>query len=150
MPFRGRFAVALTVLLSAGCGGPTGPAPEKVAPVSGTLTYQGKPLKYYGVTFLPTDGRRPGFGTTDPFGKFTLSTNSEGDGAPLGTSKIAVAFAGPPQHEDASLTGAPIDNPALLPKPKTQVPTKYGNPETSGLTVDVPPEGLQDYKLDLK
>ena len=133
-----------------GCGSSSSVKPsfEKVAPVSGTLTYQGKPLENYQVTFLPTDGRRPGVGLTDAAGKFKLGTNDLADGAPLGTNQVAVNFA-PPSTDDAT-TGSPIEDPALLPMPKVLIPAKYGNPKTSEITQEVPSGGLTDLKLDLK
>lgn len=133
----------------AGCGSEEiKPTIEKVVPVSGTLTYQGKPLENYQVSFVPTDGRRPAVGVTDATGKFTLGTNNLTDGAPPGKHKVSVAFA-PPSTDD-SATGSPIDDPALLPKPKIDVPSKYANPQTSGLEQEVPAGGLTDLKLDLK
>jgi hypothetical protein len=135
----------------AGCQGNPGPEPviEKVAPVSGTLTYRGQPLEHYQVTFLPADARRAAVGVTDATGKFTLGTNKENDGAPPGPNKVAVAFVGPPMP-DTSVTDMPVDNPALLPKPKIKIPEKYNNPETSGLTQEVPEDGVTDLKIDLQ
>ena len=121
---------------------------EKVVPVSGTLTYNGQPLENYQVTFLPTDGRRAATGVADADGKFTMGTNKAGDGAPPGTHKVAIVWAPPttdlPGHEQI------IDDPSLLPKPPVEIPAKYGNPETSGLTQEVPDEGIEDLKIDLK
>lgn len=145
-----RILTMLTLVTGlTGCGSKeTGPTLEKVVPVSGTLTYQGKPLENYQVSFIPTDGRRPAVGNTDATGKFTLGTNDLADGAPPGKHKVAVTFA-PPVTDD-SATGSPIEDPALLPKPKVAIPSKYGNPETSGLEQEVPNGGLTDLKLDLK
>ncbi len=138
----------VTGILGCGSSDRVKPSIEKVAPVSGTLTFQGKPLENYQVTFLPTDGRRPGVGVTDAEGKFKLGTNDIGDGAPLGKNQVAVNFA-PPSTDD-STTSSPIEDPALLPKPKVMIPAKYGNPSTSELTQEVPSGGLTDLKLDLK
>jgi hypothetical protein len=132
-----------------GCGSnEIKPTLEKVVPVSGTLTYQGKPLENYQVSFIPTDGRRAAVGITDVAGRFTLGTNDIGDGAPPGKHKVSVTFA-PPSPDD-SATSSPVDDPELLPKPKVAIPKKYGNPETSGLQQEVPSGGLTDLKLDLK
>lgn len=141
-----RFAMLLSLGLLAGCGFAPGPVAtiEEVVPVSGTLTYQGKPLEGYQVTFLPTDGRRVAVGVTDSAGHFTLGTNTLNDGAPPGSHKVSVVWAGPP-----STDGAVLDAPTQPPKPPVQIPTKYGNPESSGLTQEVPPEGLRDLKIDL-
>jgi hypothetical protein len=150
MQFSARLLVVLLVAGLSGCGSGVEMKPtlERVAPVSGTLTYKGQPLESYQVIFLPTDGRRPGVGVTDAAGKFKLGTNDVGDGAPLGANKVSLAFASPSSDDSAS--ASPIDDPALLPKPKISIPSKYGNPETSGLTQEVPSGGLSDLKLDLK
>lgn len=132
-----------------GCGSnEVKPTLEKVVPVSGTLTYLGKPLEHHQVSFVPTDGRRAAVGITDAEGKFTLGTNDLADGAPPGKHKVSVTFA-PPSPDD-SATGSPIDDPELLPKPKVAIPAKYGNPETSEIVQEVPSGGLTDVKLDLK
>jgi hypothetical protein len=121
---------------------------ERVVPVSGTLTYQGQPLEHYQVTFLPSDGRRAATGITDAAGKFTMGTNDKGDGAPPGIQKVAVVFVGPQSDDTASQV--PIEDPAMLPQPKIRIPDKYGNPDSSGITQEVPEAGVQDLKIDLK
>ena len=142
---------AVVYLVCAGCGRSPGPQAEieEVVPVSGRLTYQGKPLQHYQVTFLPTDGRRVATGVADAEGRFVMGTNDAGDGAPPGTHKVAIVFVGPPST-DAPGQEQIIDNPALLPKPDIEIPKKYSNPETSGLTQEVPEDGLEDLKIDLQ
>ncbi len=121
---------------------------EKVVPVSGTLTYRGKPLEGYRVTFMPTDERRPAVGVTDAEGKFKLGTNDAGDGAVVGTHKVAFVWAPPTVGEPGQETIN--DNPANLPKPKIKIPDKYGDPEKSGVTQEVPPRGVSDLTFDLQ
>lgn len=149
MSHRGFVGAASLLLYALGCGrsGPTAEIVD-VEPVSGVLTYQGKPLEYFQVTFYPTDGRRPAAGVTDGAGKFTLGTNEEGDGAPPGPCKVSIAFVGPPM-DDAAAQANPIDNPAFLPRPPIVIPAKYASPETSGLTQDVPDGGASDLKIEL-
>jgi hypothetical protein len=48
-----------------------------------------------------------------------------------------------------STQATPIDDPAEMPKPPVEIPAKYSNPETSGLTQDVPAGGVTDLKIDL-
>jgi hypothetical protein len=136
----------LTLLAAAfGCSSPDR---EKVVPVSGTVTFQGKPLEGYRVTFMPTDGRRPAIGLTDAEGKFELGTNEPGDGAVTGMHKVAFVWAPPVMGEPGM--EAINDNPANLPKPKTRIPEKYGNPETSGIQQEVPGRGVNDLKFELQ
>ena len=147
-----RLAVILLCLpIAVGCGSSPGPQAkvEKVVPVSGTLTYQGNPLESYQISFLPTDGRRPAIGTTDAAGKFAMGTNKVGDGAPPGTHKVTIVWLAPPST-DAPGQETVIDDPALLPKPKIQIPVKYSSADTSGLTQEVPERGLKDLKIELQ
>src|SRR5262245_43532667 len=97
-----------------GCNSDPGPRAtiEKVVPASGTVTFQGKPLDHYQVTFKPTDDRRPATGITDKDGKFTLGTNTAGDGCPPGKHKIAVVWLAP---TDDGL-GNIVDDPSKMPK----------------------------------
>jgi hypothetical protein len=110
------------------------------------LTFQGKPLAHYRVTFFPPDGGRPGSGVTDESGKFILSTNSDGDGAPPGLNKVSIVWEGP----TGDGTDAPIEDPRKYPKPDIQLPAKYTDPEKSEIKQEVPPDGLEDVKIDLK
>lgn len=146
-----RVHVAGLVLFSAlaGCE-PDAPKLEilNVAPVSGVLTYQGEPLQQHEVIFYPTDGRRAAVGLTDAEGRFSLGTNKAGDGAPPGMHKVSVKFL-PVTAEDLE-SMAPSDASGYLRKPKIKISGKLSNPETSGLTQEVPAAGLPELKLNLK
>ena len=143
-----RLVLITSLLAASGCGSEKAHI-EKVVPVSGTLTYQGKPLEFYQVTFMPEDGRRPAIGVTDATGKFTMGTNTTNDGAPPGPTKIAVVWVGPPSNSQPG-SETIIDDPSKLPKPKIKIPEKYNDPAKSGLSQDVPSGGLSDLKLELK
>ncbi|HZN34203.1 MAG TPA: hypothetical protein VFB80_10305 [Pirellulaceae bacterium] len=150
MQGRWKAAAILYAVCLGGCGGYSQRANiERVAPVSGTLTFQGKPLEFHQVMFAPEDGRRPAMGVTDAMGKFTLGTNKPDDGAPPGLNKVTIVWVGPPPKNDPG-NEVIIEDVSKLPKPKIRIPAKYGNPETSGLTQDVPSGGLSDLKIDLK
>lgn len=133
-----------------GCSSAPGPKAEvvDVVDVSGILTFQGKPLEGFRVTFMPVNGERPATGLTDASGKFVLGTNAVGDGAVAGQNKVAVVWEGPQVADDG--TGTPIDDPSKMPKPPVVIPEKYSNPETSGLLQDVPTDGAADLKIDLQ
>jgi hypothetical protein len=150
MPNANRIATLTLFLLAVGCADSNRTADiEKVVPVSGTLTFQGKPLEQYRVTFLPTDGRRAAVGITDVAGKFVLGTNDVGDGAPAGKHKVAIVWA-PPASAGTPGQEAIVDDLSKLPKPKIKIPDKYGNPETSGLEQEIPAGGVSDLKIDLQ
>lgn len=89
LSFRKPFipwAVPLLCVALAGCGdsGPT------IVPVSGTLTYKGKPVANARVDFTPEHGR-PSWGATDEEGHFTLNYDRGHDGAIVGKHTVSVA-----------------------------------------------------------
>jgi hypothetical protein len=91
---RGLAFASAACLLLAGCGG------SNVVPVSGTLTYKGKPVTNAIVHFVPESGR-PSMGETDRDGRFTLTYDPQTKGAQIGKHRVfvmhnAVADAGQP------------------------------------------------------
>ena len=91
------FSVAL------GCNSqPTGDI-VPTSPAAGTATYQGKPLEFYQIRFVPEDGR-PAAGVTDEKGNFTLGTNDLADGAPTGKHRVAISYVGPPKPPEWGVT----------------------------------------------
>jgi predicted small lipoprotein YifL len=141
-----RVLIACCVLASlAGCGGGGPDIPlEDTVPVTGTATFQGKPLESYRVYFS-NEKNRTASGVTGADGRFVLGTNNQGDGAPVGTHKVWLMYE--PNVEVAAGQETPE---ASGPPPKVKLPAKYSNPTASGLTAEVPAAGLTDYKLDLK
>ena len=102
------------------------------------------------VSFIPAEGGHTAVGMTDASGNFVLGTNKPGDGAAVGSYKVSVAFAGPPQ-DDSNQAQAPAPDPdTVIPKPAFEIPAKYIDANMSGITVDVPSGGLTDYKIELK
>jgi hypothetical protein len=130
-----------------GCskGDGQGSAIVATAPVSGTLTSGGKALEHFQVSLHPIDGGRGAVGRTDAAGKFTLGTNGTADGAPLGKSKVTVVWVGPP------VTFEPGHEPSnyVLPPPPVKLPKNLADPVNTTLEVDVPKEGLADFKVEL-
>src|SRR5262249_35449247 len=77
-------AVALTPL-ACGRSGP------EMARVTGTVTYQGKPVTKGTVSFVATDpGRRNATGQLDAQGYYRLQTEEPGDGAEVGDYDVAL------------------------------------------------------------
>jgi hypothetical protein len=132
----------LTLALGCGDEAPEGSIVEGIVPVSGTATYQGKPLQDYAIYF--SDGKnRPATGMVDAQGHFTLSTNAEGDGAPVGSHKVWLVYS-PVVEENPEVLDPKI------PPPKVKLPAKYTSLEKTDLTVEVPEAGLTDHKLEVK
>jgi len=123
-------ALAVCCLVICGCGSEQ----IETAEVSGVVTLDGKPLEQGTVTFTPSAGRgATGQIATD--GRFTLSTYDNGDGAIVGTHKIAVIcseeIAGRQSNSESLDAG-------LMPAPqRSLIPAKYTNDSTSGLTFEV-------------
>jgi hypothetical protein len=122
-----------------GCGGGAVSAPT--GEVQGVVTYQGKPVPDVNVTFTPDKGR-PGYGTTDAQGKFTISTFGDRDGAVPGTHKVTITdtreipMPGTPEAEQAANTPPPF-------------PPKYSDPAQSDLTADVKEGQVNEVTLTL-
>jgi hypothetical protein len=105
-----RVILSIVVVGIAGCGG----AKEfEVAPVSGTVTCNGTPLKDGLVVFVPIprgdvktkDSGRSASGVIQPDGTYQLTTYNSADGAIVGSHNVQV-FAPAPIDDDAPLTDA--------------------------------------------
>lgn len=77
------------VLLAVGCALLAGCSENNVVPVSGTLTFRGKPVTNAIIHFVPEKGR-PSMGETDAQGKFTLTYDPQKKGAERGKHKVFV------------------------------------------------------------
>jgi hypothetical protein len=134
-----RFRLGLVGLLvaAAGCG-------DNIAPVSGRITQDKKPLANAKVVFQPaSEAKEPGpgsIGTTDAEGRYTLQLmTGRGNGAVIGMHKVSItayneiADEGKPAHQKGF--GTPL------------VPPEY-NAQTK-LTFDVPRGGSTSADFDV-
>ena len=134
-----RASAALALLLCvvvAGCGG------SNVVPVSGTLTYKGKPVTNAFINFVPETGR-PSMGETDQNGRFTLTYDPQTKGAQRGKHRVFV------QHNaaaDAAQAGATPGAPARLSPEMREFFDKYSG-EKSKVEVVIE-KGTSDLKLE--
>jgi hypothetical protein len=140
--------ISVAVVIATGCGGDDkGPKIEKqpTVPVTGILTYRGKPVGDASVTFFSLDGKVAPFGKTDAAGTFILSTYGSQDGAPPGKYKVTVAVSGVKEIEPGVLEDEPKGG------FKSPIPTKYSNSQTTDLpVVDVKETGKNEIVIDLK
>jgi hypothetical protein len=134
--------LATLLLTLLGCGNP-GISPT--FEVTGKVTYKGQPVDGVKVVFTPDSGR-PATGTTDSEGRFTLSTYKTDDGAVPGTHKVAIvpvsAGEAPPMPDTPEAERAS--------PPKAPFPSRYCNPESSGLTATVESDGQNDFTFDMQ
>jgi hypothetical protein len=106
-----------------------------MAPVSGTVTYRGKPLPDAQVNFTPVDGGPIASGRTDSSGRFRLSTSTPDDGARLGKHKISIVARGPDRPPRPGETGSGMPGESMPGDPL--IPEKYFDAQTSGLEREV-------------
>jgi hypothetical protein len=127
-----------------GCGGDK--ARLDVYPVSGVVTYKGKPIEGATVMLFGQDDhlRVAGVpvpeGTTDASGNFELRTYQPGDGAPAGNYGVSITW--------MEETG-PSDDPEQINR-RDRLNNRYASPDSSGLTATVPSEGTQLPPFELK
>jgi hypothetical protein len=137
--------VLLAAVVLVGCGGAAkGPEKQATVPATGILTHKGKPVPNASVIFQSLDGKVSSYGSTDAAGTFTLSTYGNQDGIPPGKYKVIVG-AGVLQEVE----------PGVLPDEpkggfKSPVPSKYGNPATTTIVLDVKEQGKNEFVIDLK
>ena len=123
MTLRTATLLAAAMTLFAGCGKPT----KKVVTVTGTVTYNGHQLKSGIVKFLAPNGDFA-MAAIGPDGQFTMTDVVPGE--------QKVAYVGGPMGSGSS------DGSRTAPAEKAvAVPAKFGDPQTSGVTVTVPDAG---------
>jgi hypothetical protein len=124
---RAAFGPPLVLLLAGavGCG------PPLMGPVSGRVTFNGKPVPMAVVRFQP-QSRPMGVGVTDTDGRYRLSTKKPLDGAFGGHHVVSV------YPWQLGVGQEPLD-PAYTPLPedRADIPDKYRAPHTSPLSADV-------------
>jgi len=136
MPPAFIWACALLFLTS--CSGGSGQdkwtkSRPETSPVSGTVTYDGKPLAEATVVFSPVGEQQAAVGRTDARGNFRLTTFKDGDGAIPGNYKVGITCV----HTEGPLPGTNLDEVIPTIKETSIIPVKYGNFEKSGLTTEV-------------
>lgn len=150
--YNRAFFLLLVVALTLGCMDDSTPVSHtvKTVPAQGVLLFSGKPLAFYQVTCWPEDDR-PAIGVTDENGHFILGTNRPGDGAVEGLHRISVIEVGDPSDDPLAMGVAEVGATSTTKKkPEVVIHIKYHKPETSGLTVEIPPGGDLEMKIDLQ
>ena len=112
-----------------------------VAPATGTVTLDGRPVAEAGVLFTPVEGGPAATGGTDASGRFNLRTANR-DGAMVGKHLVTIT-----KKETKGLGPFGPTSPEGI-KVIWHVPERYSNTKTSGLTASVPGGG-EDFKFEL-
>ena len=140
-------SVSLGLFALHGCGPDDGLG--KRLPVSGTVTYKGKPVAKGSVSFVPEDPNvgRPATGTIED-GAYRMTTLTPDDGVIPGKYRVTI---GASDVDLAQLPpgGGMVDQAVVAKayrKAKSLIPTKYNDPIKSGLAVEVP-GGNYDFEL---
>jgi len=152
---------AVVLIAMTGCGG------GDFAPVSGTVTYDGKPVEKLRLVFSPKPiGENYAVGPyskgkTDANGKFSLETRYKDPGAFIGKHQVSFEYTDIGESAMSDLHSALDDakdssDSAAFAKAKKKIADMKkklkGRPVLGSLNVvvDVPADGLDDYQLDLK
>jgi hypothetical protein len=138
---------------------------RETAPVSGRVTYRGRPVEGALVTFVSGGANPvPAFDLTDAEGRFKLTTYEDGDGAVLGPHGVAIVKATDGGEHDAVLLPPgegnedeenfdsyvpPDDSSAPVPVIKHLLPSKYSAPETSGLVATISQGRPNEFTFEL-
>jgi hypothetical protein len=136
----GLFVVAM---LASGCGKS---ASTPTARVSGIVKSNGQPLSGVQVGFLPENGR-PGQGTTDASGRFTITTFTSEDGAIPGKHKVLLSEA---DKTPPPMPGMPGYAEAMARKKPSRLSAKYSVPSKTPLEATVTLDGKNEFEFDVK
>lgn len=160
----GLMLAAVGFFCVSGCSG-EGSDRVPVYPVSGTVTQNGEPVPDAQVAFVPVGEGKTATGNTASDGTYELTTYAAGDGAPAGNYKVRITkMARPPEgssppadsgDEDVELT----ENESYVPPgagsgepdwtPENLLPEQYADPDESGLTATVEPDGENTFDFSL-
>jgi hypothetical protein len=143
-----RYYAAVLTLVLAGCSD----RPYELAPVSGKVTLNGKPLPDAVVSFEP-DGtvKDPGPGSsgeTDTEGRFILATVDGQRGAVVGRHKVMLSTLKKKDSDAAFVKPGDIISPELVPEKYVKEPLTFDVPSGGTTTADLTLEGPPPRPLD--
>jgi hypothetical protein len=139
---RSRLFLLLVALAASGCGNPS----YRLAPVSGQVRLNGKPLPKAWVHFAPKASKEniaPGptsHGQTDTDGRFTLGVDPQHPGAVVGINRVFISTL-----EEGT---GDVPDAGGMKTFRDRVPSRY-NQETQ-LVYEVPAKGTREADFELK
>lgn len=154
---RALLVVVVFGIVAAGCGSQVQTGSEPVYPVSGVVSYRGQPVAEADVTFFNAEKNRSAFGRTNAKGEYKLTTFSANDGALEGSHVVTIvkletlpetAPVADLESEDYVPPGFEETTPPKT--PKSELPERYADQSTSGLTATIETAGPNqvDFELD--
>lgn len=126
-----------------GCGGDQIKGVDRnLVPVTGKITYDGKPLKAGDISFISTDNPGKGYASTiDASGNYALAYSQSSKGALPGNYNVRIA-----STEGTATMG---EKGEMTPA-KSVIPEKYNDPSASGLKATVEKGKSNVFNFDLK
>ena len=113
---------------------------QKLCPVAGKVTFQGKPVTAGMIRFSNTQAPVDMLARLGPDGYYEV-IRGHGPGLPEGTYQVAIV----PPRPDRPLGPMAPSKPVEFPN----IPEKYRQPSTSGLTLTVKP-GRNNFDVDMQ
>lgn len=114
---------------------------EPLAPVTGQVFYNDKPLKFGAVMLQPPSGA-PSTAVIQPDGSFELETPGNGVGSRIGVNKVRVTCF---ESQRPDVSGKSSGEQSLG---KSLIPRRY-NSYANGLTVEVKPSSNEPLEIRL-
>jgi len=145
---RFRRVVLLVVVACLGCsrGEPVRFKGQrlKTVPARGVVTIGGGPVEGATVIFSAVARDISATATTDKDGRFTLRTYQPGDGAVVGSHRVAI-------EKTTEVINLPADPEGNVPPPQIthHLPERFRDRVKSGLTAEVTEAGPNEFVLDL-
>lgn len=159
-----NLSLLICVTTIAGCGGGDSSRP-KTYKTTGVVKLNDRPVDGALVTFVLEGSTQSAIGSTDANGEFELSTFGPSDGAVEGQYSVAVSKVDVAAATDTTLQKGVINSgeldaayeppavaspSAVQQQPKSPIPEKYSNSQTSGLRATVSTSGLNHFEFNLK
>lgn len=118
-----------------------------IVPVSGTVMYNGKPLQFGTIMFQPEAGQFA-TGTIQADGTFQMKIPGEGNGAAVGKNSVCISCLENDNPEVMNKFKSSSQASEFYPG-KSLIPLKYRSCDTSGITVEVLPDGNDSVIINL-
>ncbi len=149
-------ALTCVLMLPLGCSSKPKDQPN-LAPVSGRVTFKGKPVEGASVVFHGPKSPRAATGRTDADGRYKLSMFNTNDGAVLGENVVTIAKLSATAQQSSAIsidTGGDaytkaMNSAATGAAADSDLPAKYGSKDQSGLSRTVV-DGNNEFNFDLE